>query len=373
MHMLNALFKHFYARKHINLLITIVFIIPVLFIALSCGKRKPPLPPVEKISQRVEISGSQQGNKIIIFWRMPVRSVSENNVSNISRVDVYRLAESQNSNLSLSEDEFASNSTLIRSIPITSSDFGLKILSYSDEITFSEQAIRLRYAIRFVNAQGQKAAFSNFLVIQPTSKIAESPNLSGINVTEQFLKLEWNSPKANVDGSTPVNILGYNVYRISSESDTPKLLNSSPVTNTEYLDKLFVFEKEYSYFLRAVSLGSNGEPIESLDSNIVKVIPKDTFPPSAPTAITIAAAPNTLSIFFAVNAEKDVVGYKIYRSLDPNLPKNEWLLLTPETLKTNTFLDKTVEPGKIYYYYLTAVDTAGNPSLPSEVVTEIVP
>jgi fibronectin type 3 domain-containing protein len=371
--MLKTLLNPFNSSKRILLLIAIAFIFFALLITLNCGKRKPPLPPIEKISQRVVISGIQRGNKVIISWTMPARNASDTNILNISRADVYRLAEPQNTSLTLSEEEFAASSTLIATVPVSESDFGLKSLTYTDELEFSGQSARLRYAIRFVNAQGQKAAFSNFLIIEPAPKIADSPKLLTADVSEQSINLSWDSPKANVDGTIPVNLLGYNVYRTPKTNEISKLLNSAPVTKTEFSDKLFEFGNEYSYFVRAVSLGTNGEPVESLDSNIVKILPKDIFAPSPPTAITIAAAPNNLSIFFAVNPEKDIAGYRIYRSTEPNLPKAEWQLLTSEILKTNTFQDKSVESGKTYYYYITSIDTAGNISQPSEVVSEKVP
>ena len=134
-----------------------------------------------------------------------------------------------------------------------------------------------------------------------------------------------------------------------------------------------VFGKEYFYFIRAVSAGTQAEPVESVESNIVRVAPVDTFPPSAPAAITVAAAPGTISIFFAINPEKDIAGYKIYRSTDPDLDLKAWTLLTPELSKANTFLDQKVEAGIKYYYYITATDTAGNVSEPSEIVSETAP
>ena len=138
-------------------------------------------------------------------------------------------------------------------------------------------------------------------------------------------------------------------------------------------DKFFEFNKNYSYFLRTVSLGSNGEPIESLESKVITILPKDIFPPSPPSALTIAASTNTISIFFASNPENDVIGYKIYRSTDQTLPMTDWALITPQLLTTNTFQDLNVESGKTYYYYLTAVDKFGNISEISEVVSETVP
>jgi fibronectin type 3 domain-containing protein len=150
-------------------------------------------------------------------------------------------------------------------------------------------------------------------------------------------------------------------------------LNKTPVGDAKYTDKFFEFGKQYLYFVRSVSLGANGDPVESAESNIVEIKPKDTFAPSAPAAITIAAAPGSISIFFAVNPEKDIAGYKIYRSTDPDLDRSKWELLTPELIKTNTYQDKAVETGTKYYYYITATDTAGNVSELSEVVSETAP
>lgn len=351
----------------------LALIVLALLIALGCGKRTPPLPPIERVPQRVEISGFQRGNIINLSWIMPTRNANDNSTLNIERIDVFRLAEPFNSPLSLTEEEFASRSTQIGTIPITDSDFGRKELVYKDALDFAGQAVRLRYAIRFVNASGQKAGFSNFLLIEPTAKIASAPSLLNSKITENAIILDWIAPETNVDRTKPVNILGFNVYRKTSGNENYSLLNKQPITKNQFTDDFFEFGKTYNYFVRTVSLGNNGAPVESLDSNEITLNPKDVFAPSAPSAITMAAAPGNLSIFFAVNPEKDIAGYNIYRSTNSNLPKNQWQLLTKDLLTTNTYQDKTVESGKIYYYYLIAVDTAGNISEPSEIVFETAP
>lgn len=337
----------------------------------SCGKRKLPLPPVERIQQRVEITGFQQGDQVKIAWKMPARNASDNSILNISRVDVYRLIEPLSSPLSLSEEEFSSRSILISSVPVSENDFGLKTLTYSDPLEFAGQPARLRYAIRFVNSSGQKAAFSNFLLIEPTAKIAKNPTDLSAKVAQEKIEIAWNAPKQNADDSIPPNILGYNIYRTTIDEDQqPKLLNSSPLTDTVFSDLFFEFGKNYRYFVRTVSIGGQGQPIESLNSEVLAVQPQDVFPPSPPSAVTIAVSPNTISIFFATNPEKDIAGYRVYRSTDPNLPKSEWQLMTPENLKTNTFQDTKVKSGTQYFYYLTAVDIFGNVSDPSVIVSE---
>lgn len=359
--------------KHKHEKAILAFILTALLIVSGCGKRKPPLPPIENIAQRVEISGFQRGNNIFLAWTMPNRNAPDGSVVNISRADIYRLTEPLNSSNNLSEEDFASRSTIIAAVPITDSDFARKQFNYTDKLSFAGQPARIRYAIRFVNSQGQKAAFSNFLVIEPTAKIANSPNDLQPNVSQNAIEIKWHKPSANVDGSTPANILGFNIYRFENDQKSQKLLNNSPVNSDKFDDKSFEFGNEYSYFVRTVSLGADGEPLESTNSETINVTPKDIFPPDAPTALTIAATPSSISIFFATNLEKDIAGYKVYRSTDPNLQKAEWNLLTPQLLQTNTFQDANVEPGKTYYYYLTAIDKFGNTSEISDVVSETIP
>lgn len=341
--------------------------------SLSCGKRKAPLPPRERVLQRVEISGFQRGNQVILSWKMPEKNAAVGNTLHINRADIYRLAEPLNSPQALSEEEFASRGTIVATLAIQDSDFGSKTLSYSDTLQFAGQAARLRYAVRLVNASGQKAAFSNFFLLEPAARIAASPTSLSAEVSQEAVRLTWTAPTANVDGSTPVRLLGYNVYRSSSEKIPGKLLTASPLTDTKFDDAFFEFDKQWFYFVRAVSAGTGGEPVESGESNIISLTPRDTFPPSAPAALTIAAAPGTISIFFATNPEKDIAGYRIYRSDNPDLEKSKWPLLTTQPITTTTFQDTKIESGKTYYYFVTAIDKNGNVSEPSEVASEKAP
>lgn len=374
MQMLNTLIKQIYLNILLKNKTVLALIISSLFsINTGCGNRKAPLPPVERVLQRAEISGFQRGSKVFLSWQMPARNAAGSSLLNIDRIDVYRLNEPVDASLTLSEFEFSSTSTLIATIPVKENDFGLKKFDFTDSLEFAGQLARLRYAIRFVNSAGQKAAFSNFLLIEPTAKVAEAPKSLTAEITETSVNLSWLAPESNADGSKPVNLLGYNIYRSASESESAQIINQIPVVKTEFKDKSIELNGRYFYFARSVSIGGDGNPIESLESNIVKVFAKDVFPPAAPTAITIAAAPNNLSIFFAGNTEPDIAGYKLFRSLDKNVPLSAWQNLTVELLKTNTFQDIKIESGKTYYYYLIAVDKSGNESQPSEIVSETAP
>lgn len=341
-----------------------------LLISLSCGKRKPPLPPRERVVQRAELSGFQRGGQIRLEWTLPKANAAASSAGNISRVDIYRLSEEASSPIFLKEEEFSDRSSVIASEPTNDADFARQKMTYIDSPRMA-QNLRLRYAVRYVNASGQRAAFSNFLVIE-TSPTSGPPASLSAETTQDAIELKWTAPQTDASGTAPPAVLGYNIYRSPSENDTGKLLNKAPVKELSYNDGSFEFGKTYYYFVRAVSAAKDGSPLESLETNIVRVQPVDTFAPAPPSSITLASTPDRISIFFPSNTENDIAGYRIYRSNDPAFPKAEWTLLTPDPITTNTFQDKNVEQGKTYFYYLTAVDKAGNVSAASAVVSETI-
>ena len=345
----------------------------------GCGKRRPPLPPVERVQQRTELlSGAQQGNEVILSWPAPQRNAPDESVQSIRRIDVYRLAEKPGAPLALTEEEFAARSTLVGSVTYEQIRNAGDTLTYRDTLELAGEPTRLRYALRYVNASGQRAAFSNFLSIEPAARIAQAPALSpSPKLAEDAITIAWQPPAANIDGSTPVNLLGYNVYRMDESESEPNQvpINATLVSGTEYADKTFQFGNNYRYIVRAVSLGTGGAQVESLNSNSVEVAARDVFAPAPPERPSIAPDPSfgRLAIFFAANKESDIAGYNIYRSTDPNLPKAQWTRLNQSLLTRTTYQDERVESGKTYYYYIVAVDKTGNESRPSEVASETVP
>lgn len=348
------------------------------FGAAACGKRRPPLPPVERVPQRTELlSGVQRGNRVILSWPAPRRNASDESVQSIRRVDIYRLAEGVDDPLPLTEEEFSSRATLVGSVSYEEIQAAKETLSYADELTLREP-LRLRYAVRYVNAANQRASFSNFLLIEPAASVSQPPVVDqSPEVTQNAVVLRWQAPAANVDNTTPVNLLGYNVYRAAASQNQPAQtpLNPRPITASSFADQSFTFGEEYVYVVRAVSLGTGGEPVESLNSNAVTATPRDIFAPAVPTGVTAAASPAPLriSVFFAASVDRDVAGYNVYRSEDQNLPKEQWTKLNKTLVDRTTFQDDAVQSGKKYCYYVTATDAAGNVSQPSDVYCETAP
>src|SRR5262249_1282513 len=97
---------------------------------------------------------------------------------------------------------------------------------------------RLRYAVRYVNKRGQKAAFSNTVSIEPMATVALPPTNLQAKATQDAVILEWNAPESSADGST-IPIVGYNIYRTRSKNKIAmgKPLNAEPITELQFADR----------------------------------------------------------------------------------------------------------------------------------------
>ncbi|MCP9493708.1 MAG: hypothetical protein MSG64_04540 [Pyrinomonadaceae bacterium MAG19_C2-C3] len=357
------------------LLVTAYCLLPT-----ACGKRRPPLPPFENVPQTPPlISGVQQGNQVVLSWLAPLRNAPDTSVQSIRRIDVYRIVEDLEDPLPLTEEQFGQRASVIGSIDYETLQLARESnqnnLTYVDTLAFGASPVRLRYAIRYVNASNQRAAFSNFLLLEPASRISLPPQLTELSESQNAISVRWTPPSSNVDGSVPINFLGFNLYRLSPTSGerVTRPLNSAPITTTEFRDTTFRFDVPYTYIVRTISLGTLGRQVESLNSNALSVTPRDVYPPSAPVSVSIAAAPNRLTLFYPANPEIDVTGYLIFRATDDKLPPEQWTPLTDEPLNRTSYQDERVESGTRYFYFVVAVDAAGNRSPPSETVSDIAP
>src|SRR5713226_6731783 len=165
-------------RRPVTRQLLILFAVSVLSLAPTCGKRKPPLPPIERIPQRTEsLAGAQRGNQVILSWPAPRRNAGEGSVQSIRRVDVYRVAEKSDAPLSMTEEEFAARATLVGSVTYEEIKRAGENLTYPDPLELAGVPARLRYAVRYVNAAGQRAAFSNFFIMEPAAKISAPPTI----------------------------------------------------------------------------------------------------------------------------------------------------------------------------------------------------
>ncbi len=94
------------------------------------------------------------------------------------------------------------------------------------------------------------------------------------------------------------------------------------------------------------------------------VAPSDTMPPNTPRGFTLLGGGDGQAFFrWEKSSEIDIKAYRLYRSVN-NL--NSFFLLV--SLNQTEYVDRFLDYDSIYYYYLTAIDYAGNESSPTSII-----
>jgi hypothetical protein len=222
----------------------------------------------------------------------------------------------------------------------------------------------LTFAVRVKDGK-KYSDYSKLVSIIPQILPLPPQNVS-LKLFEDRVEIQWEPPKQNIDRSTPPKVGGYNIYRAEGK-EPAKMLNSILIKEAKFDDREFLFEKQYKYFVRA-SATETSPYFESEDSEAKEILPKDTFPPAAPSNLMIISGDTYISLSWEANREKDFAGYKVWRKGEGEA---DFVLLIPDLVAETSFKDSAVEKNKRYYYAITAVDRNGNESQKSASVSEI--
>ncbi len=212
---------------------------------------------------------------------------------------------------------------------------------------------------------------------------APIPSLQ-VELTENAIDLKWQMPTSTTAGEPLGAIPEYHVYRGELDPQTADaakvdlrkgtwkapLLQIAVTTIPEYHDVGFDYGKTYAYAVRS-TIQVQGMTLESSDSPLVVLTPRDTFPPAAPQSLVAAVLPGApgeaklVDLSWSINLETDLAGYRVYRSEQEG---TQGELLTKDLLPTPAYRDTSVRNGQKYWYRVTAVDKAGNESAPSQPI-----
>ncbi len=212
---------------------------------------------------------------------------------------------------------------------------------------------------------------------------APIPSLQ-VELTENAIDLKWQTPTSTTAGEPLGTIPEYHVYRGELDPQTADVAKLDPRKGTwkapllqiavttipEYHDVGFDYGKTYAYTVRS-TIQVQGMTLESSDSPLVVLTPRDNFPPAAPQSLVAAVLPGAageakvVDLSWSINLETDLAGYRVYRSEQEGTPGE---LLTKELLPTPAYRDTSVRNGQKYWYRVTAVDKADNESVSSQPI-----
>jgi hypothetical protein len=371
------------------------FPLPIFLLSIFLGGCAAPAEPLERRAQVpkavTDLVAVQAGNVVVLRFTLPKETVDRRPLKQLPAIEIYRVVRPAGS-ATPAAPSVSPAPQLILTIPSAMvdqySDQGhiravdsLKAEDFRpDEEEVAEYAVRTRASTKKESEDSNSVILRIYPAVDPIADLKAETTQSGISLT-------WTPPQKTLVGSAPA-IAKYHVYR--SELDTvgaaaanvaesPKqktpLLKIGESEAATFRDTLAELGKTYVYSVRSVAQYPNGV-IESGDSNLARVTPRDTFPPAAPQGLVVVfvppvgEAPAHIELSWAINPETDVAGYNVYRSEREGAPGTR---LNPELLLTPAFRDMNAVPGRRYLYTVTAVDRSGNESPASAAAPGGVP
>jgi hypothetical protein len=120
--------------------------------------------------------------------------------------------------------------------------------------------------------------------------------------------------------------------------------------------------------VRAVTLTGHALELRSELSPVITLHVADIFPPQPPTGLTaVPGVGSTIDLSWEPVADTDLAGYHVYRRA---ATETAFQRLTAKPVIGPAFTDTTAVAGQRYIYKVTAIDTTGNESQPSNEAEE---
>lgn len=308
---------------------------PLLSLAVACGKRGDPLPPLRRAPQPVtDLRVAQRGSLVEVRFTAPA-AYTDGARLGVVEIELLR-----------ADREGALEQVALRTVRRAAPGEALV-----ETEPLPPPGTTLRYAVR---AREKKTlstlAAAPALVVQapppPPVLVQAAPGARGIEVT-------WQAP-----AGSPAS-LSFRVYRRAPDGAYDAPLIAAPTLGPPFEDSTVVQGQKACYVVRAVA--ALDPLVESAPSTESCTEVKDvTAPPAPEGGAAYLQDDGTIELSWSPALEADLAGYRVYRRTGAgsrekvaDVPPNEtrW---------------RDAQPGGgRRVYTLTAVDLAGNESAPS--------
>jgi fibronectin type 3 domain-containing protein len=361
-----------------------------------CAQTSPPLPPALELPKPVtDLRATRKGDRVYLRWTVPARTMDGESVRSLGATHVCRgidaaikVCESPVGDVPpgpIVETSKKKDKTAVVAEAVEG--------TYTDTLPADLQQQNatkiLTYVISVSNHDGRAAGISNRVQVPATPTLAPPADFKA-QVTADGVLLSWSS-LASPEDSTPSHI--YRVYRKQDDKVGETLVGELPLGDAanQLVDHGFEWQKNYSYratVATEVSLGMHpcagaaSTPamdcaavvfVEGEDTPAVQVSTNDAFPPAVPSGLqAVFSGPGQqafVDLIWSPDVEADLAGYIVYRREENGQPTR----MNSELVKTPAYRDAKVEPGKKYFYSVTAMDARNNESEHSEEASELVP
>jgi len=383
-------------------------LVPVAVVALlgGCARIGPPVPPSLELPKPVtDLRAVRKGDKVFLSWTVPVRTTV---AETIRRPGPTRICRSI-------KPDFKDCTVVGQMAPAKGESASKQAgtpakAEYTDALPPSPIADYIgefTYAVQVLNSYGRNAGLSNRVHV-PTAPVLAAPSRFHLELTAGGVKIYWTCPVP--PSSQPAGVrYQLRVYRreeagavvgrasetqasatqaspaqasstqASAQASGTQVAEADPFNCQQpILDQSFQWEKTYFYYADIVTIveAAAGRPeiqVEGDDTPEIEIVAHDIFPPATPSGLqaVFSGVGQTPAIDLSWNpdTEADLAGYYIYRHMEGGPAER----LNSEPAEISAYRDTSVQPGKKYFYSVSAVDVRGNESQHSEEAGESVP
>jgi hypothetical protein len=328
----------------------------------ACAKIGDPQPPVARVLRpATDLQASQSGQGVVLVATISTQYTNGATPSaRTESAQLLRITEPDRAAAApLPEQAFVEKAEVVATVqPQTLAGAKDGRVVIEDGLTFSDTSAPysngFRYALRFLNRKNETAGISNQVFVAPIP-LPATPERPRAVLSQESIRLTWDVPTGNVDGSQPASVAGYNLYR----ADAPDAfrgapLNPQPLPGPEFEDRAFEFDRTYYY---KVSIVGRVKPwAETAASAATEVSARDTFPPGPPENLNAVVESGVVFLLWSAPPQNDVAGYRIYRSTAGAAPQQ----LESELIRELSYRDTKAAPSQTYSYTVRAIDTHGN-------------
>ncbi|HEX9859588.1 MAG TPA: discoidin domain-containing protein, partial [Nitrospirota bacterium] len=212
-------------------------------------------------------------------------------------------------------------------------------------------------------------------------------NLAAATGVYPYINISWSASTDVDDLGSPQQLMYYKLYRADyplditeSNKDNPDQVNTFIMANdaVSYVAS-GVGDSMYNYRLEAFDVAGNPSGLSAQATGTVAAAPcVDTAKPDAPGGLTATVGPSP-DLDLAWSASSDSGGtcngvidhYQLYKADYEITASTDLRTLTHIHVAGNStsYIDSSGEPNKVYWYVMTAVDSSGNESVMSDIIT----
>jgi hypothetical protein len=355
----------------------------LLPLVIGCANPGPPRPPSLNLAETVtDLSAERVGNQVHLRWTTPSRTTDGLELKGQFHAELCR-----ETNVA----QLHPNCTKLTQLPAKP---GLTQATdpLPESLTDGPGAL-IGYRVQILNPVGRSAGASNVAwaaagaapppvenfratasrggatlewVPQPTA-VEQPPQSGWIEINRILLPTfsQGAKPAAPNTAKNPLS-LSPNApaeVRLRTPKDAPD--PGGIVDRTARKSEIYKFQAQR---VRAVTLAGHALELRSEPSRVVTLHIADTFPPQPPTGLTaVPGEGSAIDLSWQPVVDTDLAGYHVYRRA---ASETAFQRLTSKPVVGPAFTDTTAIRGQRYVYKVTAIDTTGNESQPSNEADE---